>query len=118
MRWIVHIVGARSGGIRDKARPSARQQLLQSHSDDSALPSTRSEHGFGPRRLTASMSSAAVRVGLGTRVVYDGELLEVAELHAGGPWRPIPVPGARSCQPAASRRVRRSGSPVIEIEGS
>jgi len=29
------------------------------------------------------MSNAAVRLGVGTRVVYDGELLEVAELHAG-----------------------------------
>jgi transposase InsO family protein len=29
------------------------------------------------------MSSSALRVGVGTRVIYDGELLEVAELHAG-----------------------------------
>jgi hypothetical protein len=29
------------------------------------------------------MSTSALRVGVGTRVVYDGELLEVAELHAG-----------------------------------
>jgi hypothetical protein len=29
------------------------------------------------------MSSSALRVGVGTRVVYDGELLEVAELHVG-----------------------------------
>lgn len=29
------------------------------------------------------MSNSAVRVGVGTRVVFDGELLEVAELHAG-----------------------------------
>jgi len=29
------------------------------------------------------MSDSAVRVGVGTRVVFDGELLEVAELHAG-----------------------------------
>lgn len=29
------------------------------------------------------MSNSGVRVGVGTRVVYDGELLEVAELHAG-----------------------------------
>jgi Helix-turn-helix domain len=29
------------------------------------------------------VSNAVVRVGVGTRVVYDGELLEVAELHAG-----------------------------------
>ncbi|WP_457135596.1 helix-turn-helix domain-containing protein [Mycobacteroides abscessus] len=30
------------------------------------------------------MSGSALRLGVGTRVVYDGELLEVAELHAGG----------------------------------
>jgi hypothetical protein len=29
------------------------------------------------------MSNSGVRVGVGTRVVYDGEPLEVAELHAG-----------------------------------
>jgi transposase InsO family protein len=29
------------------------------------------------------MSSSALRLGVGTRVIYDGELLEVAELHAG-----------------------------------
>ena len=29
------------------------------------------------------MSNSAVRLGVGTRVVFDGELLEVAELHAG-----------------------------------
>jgi phosphomannomutase len=28
------------------------------------------------------MSTSALRVGVGMRVVYDGELLEVAELHA------------------------------------
>ncbi|KZS67291.1 transposase [Mycobacterium kansasii] len=29
------------------------------------------------------MSSSALRLGVGTRVIYDGELFEVAELHAG-----------------------------------
>jgi len=29
------------------------------------------------------MSSSALRLGVGTRVIYDGELLEVAEMHAG-----------------------------------
>lgn len=29
------------------------------------------------------MNSSALRVGVGTRVIYDGELLEIAEMHAG-----------------------------------
>jgi hypothetical protein len=29
------------------------------------------------------MNSSALRVGVGTRVIYDGELLEVAEMHVG-----------------------------------
>ncbi len=45
------------------------------------------------------MSNSALRLGVGTRVVYDGELLEVAELHAGGTGtdailRPCHGPGA------------------------
>ena len=29
------------------------------------------------------MSSAAVRIGVGTRLVHDGELVEIVEIHAG-----------------------------------
>jgi hypothetical protein len=29
------------------------------------------------------MTSAAVRIGVGTRLVHDGELVEIAEIHPG-----------------------------------
>jgi transposase InsO family protein len=41
------------------------------------------------------MSSSALRVGVGTRVIFDGELLEIAEMHAGRSGTEIVL---RSCQ--------------------